>query len=348
MFNPEQWFGGGSVSAQDCISASQSNIGRRRFLALAAAGVFAASAAFAQSPAGALMRIIVAYPTGGPSDAVARALAEKLGAQLGTQVIIENRAGAGGSVGIDAMAKSVPDGLTLAFAAVSPITLNPHVNAKLGYDPFRDVAAVAAVMISPVYVLATPAFSGKTFADVISQAKAKPGALRLATSGVATVGHVMLEQIKAKAGIDITHIPYKGGGQAITDAAGGQFELLLANPSPALTGQIATGRLRLLAVAAPQRLASYANVQTLAELGFAAANLSSTFGIFAPGKTPTATLTRLNAAINKALESPDVRQRLIQLENLPAVMSAAEFAQLLRAEHDANALIVRTANIRAE
>ncbi len=321
---------------------------RRRFLAFAAASAFAVQGAYAQTAPGALMRIIVAYPTGGPSDAVARALAEKLGAQLGTQVIIENRAGAGGSVGIDAMAKSAPDGLTLAFAAVSPITLNPHVNAKLGYDPFRDVAAVSVVMISPVYVLATPAFGGKTFADAIAQARAQPGALRLATSGVATVGHLMLEQIKAKAGIDITHIPYKGGGQAITDAAGGQFELLLANPSPALTGQIASGRLRLLAIAAPQRLASYAQVPTLTELGFAAANLTSTFGIFAPGKTPAATVTRLNAAINKALEQPDVRQRLIQLENLPALMSAAEFAQLLRSEHDANALIVRSANIRAE
>ena len=321
---------------------------RRYFLALACASAFAVASAFAQTPPGALMRIIVAYPTGGPSDAVARALAEKLSAQLGTQVIIENRAGAGGSVGIDAMAKSAPDGLTLAFAAVSPITLNPHINSKLGYDPFRDVAAVAVVMISPVYVLATSAFSGKTFADVIAQAKAQPGALRLASSGVATVGHVMLEQIKLKAGIDITHIPYKGGGQAITDAAGGQFELLLANPSPALTGQIASGRLRLLAIAAPQRLASYANVPTLAELGYAAANLSSTFGIFAPGKTPAATLTRLNAAINKALEQPDVRERLIRLENLPAAMSAAEFAQLLRSEYDANALIVRSANIRAE
>jgi len=320
---------------------------RRRFLAVSVASAFAGSALAQTAPAG-LMRIIVAYPTGGPSDAVARALAEKLSAQLATQVIIENRAGAGGSVGIDAMAKSAPDGLTLAFAAVSPITLNPHINTKLGYDPFRDVAPVAVVMISPVYVLATPAFSGKTFGDVIALARAQPGALRLATSGVATVGHLMLEQIKAKAGVDITHIPYKGGGQAITDAVGGQFELLLANPSPALTGQTASGRLRLLAVAAPQRLASYPTIPTLTELGFAAANLSSTFGIFAPGKTPAATLTRLNAAINKALELPEVRERLLRLENLPAIMNPAEFAQLLRHEHDANASIVRSANIRAE
>ena len=321
---------------------------RRRFLAFSAASAIAAPGAFAQTWPGALMRIIVAYPPGGPSDAVARVLAEKLSAQLGTQVIIENRAGAGGSVGIDAMVKSAPDGLTLAFAAVSPVTLNPLVNSKLGYDPFRDVAAVAAVMISPVYVLATPAFSGKLFGDIVAQAKARPGALRLATSGVATVGHVMLEEIKAKAGIDITHIPYKGGGQTITDAAGGQFELLLSNPSPALTGQIANGRLRLLAVAAPQRLSSYADVPTLAELGFPAANLSSTFGIFAPGRTPAATVQRLNAAINKALALPEVRERLTRLENLPALMSPAEFAHLLRAEYDANASIVRAANIRAE
>jgi tripartite-type tricarboxylate transporter receptor subunit TctC len=321
---------------------------RRRFLALCAAGAMAAAEAYAQSGPAGLIRIIVAYPPGGPSDAVARALAEKLGAQLGMQVIIENRAGAGGSVGIDAMAKSAPDGLTLAFAAVSPLTLNPHVNAKLGYDPFRDVAAVAAVMISPVYVLATPAFSGRDFNDLIAQAKAKPGALRLATSGVATVGHIMLEQIKAKAGVDITHIPYKGGGQAITDAAGGQFELLLSNPSPAVTGQIASGRLRVLAVAAPRRLASFPNAPTLAELGFPAANMTSTFGIFAPGRTPEAVVKRMNAEINRALALPEVRERLVVLENLPVAMSAVEFAQLLRSEHDANALIVRAANIRAE
>jgi tripartite-type tricarboxylate transporter receptor subunit TctC len=321
---------------------------RRGFFALLAAGLMTAASASAQTWPGALMRIIVAYPPGGPSDSVARALAEKLGAQLGTQVIIENRAGAGGSVGIDAMAKSAPDGMTLAFAAVSPLTINPHVNAKLGYDPFRDVAAVAAVMISPVYVLATPAFSGRDFNDVIAQARAKPGALRLATSGVATVGHIMLEQIKAKAGIDITHIPYKGGGQAITDAAGAQFELLLSNPSPAVAGQIASGRLRLLAVAAPQRLASFAKVPTLAELGFPAANLTSTFGIFAPGRTPEAVVKRLNAEINKALALPEVRERLVVLENLPVAMSPAEFAHLLRSEHDANAQIIRAANIRAE
>ncbi len=317
----------------------------RKLIALAAAALVSFGV---QAQTAGLTRIIVAYPPGGPSDAVARSLADKLGAQMGTQVIVENRAGAGGSVGIDVMSKSAPDGLTLAFAAVSPITLNPHVNAKLPYDPFRDVAAVAAVMISPVYVLATPAFSGREFADVIAQAKAKPGALRLATSGVATVGHIMLEQIKAKAGVDITHIPYKGGGQAVTDAAGAQFELLLSNPAPAVRGQIASGRLRLLAVAAPQRLAAFPKVPTMAELGYPAANLTSTFGIFAPGKTPEAVVKRLNVEINKALAAPEVRERLTVLENLPVAMSPAEFAHLLRSEYEANAQIVRAANIRAD
>ena len=154
------------------------------------------------------LRLVVVYPPGGTSDAVARPLAEKLSAQLGQPVIVDNKGGAGGAVGMDAVAKSPADGYTLAFSAISPLTLLPHVG-KVPYEPMKDIAPVASVMYSPVYLLATPAFSGKDFSEAISQAKAKPGSLRLATSGIATVGHVMLEQLKLAAGMDITHVPYK-------------------------------------------------------------------------------------------------------------------------------------------
>lgn len=292
------------------------------------------------------IRLIVVYPPGGTSDGVARPLAEKLSAQLGQQVIVENKGGAGGAIGMDAMAKSPPDGYTLAFSAISPVTL-PHVG-KVPYDPIRDVAPVASVMYSPVYMLATSAFTGKDFNDAIAQSKAKPASLRMATSGIATLGHLMLEQIKLAAGVDIIHVPYKGGGQVVTDAAGGQFELFTSNPSPGVNSLLAQGRMRVLAVAVPQRLASMPNIPTLLELGYPDSNLTSQFGVFAPGKTPDAIVKRLNAEINKALAAPDMAERLVKLDNVPSPSSVEQFAKTVRAEYEANARIVAKAHIRAD
>src|SRR4051812_16755624 len=294
--------------------------------------VFGALLGFAPVPALAqpfptkLIRLIVVYPPGGTSDAIARPLAEKLSVQLGQQVIVENKGGAGGAIGMDAVAKSPADGYTLAFSAISPVTLLPHVG-KVPYDPIKDISPVASVMYSPVYMLATSAFTGKDFNDAIVQARAKPGSLRLATSGIATLGHLMLEQIKLAAGVDIIHVPYKGGGQVITDAAGGQFELFTSNPSPGVNSLLAQGRMRVLAVAAPQRLATMPTVPTMLELGYADSNLTSQFGVFAPGKTPEAIVRRLNAEINKALAAPDLIDRLVKLDNVPSPSGVEQFTK---------------------
>jgi len=158
----------------------------------------------------------------------------------------------------------------------------------------------------------------------------------------------MVESIKAKSGLELIHVPYKGGGQVVTDAAGGQFELFTTNPSPAANGQMQKGTLRVLAVGAPQRLASFKDVPTLAELGFPEANMTSTFGIFAPAKVPTEIINRLHAEIAKAIATPDMTQRLTQLDNVPAVMNPAEFTRFVRAESATNAKIVRERNIKAD
>ena len=292
------------------------------------------------------VRIIVVYPPGGTSDAVTRLIAEKLSPALGQQVVVENKGGAGGALGIEAMAKSAPDGHALAFGAISPLTLLPHVG-KVPYDPIRDVTPVASVMISPVYLLATPAFTAKSFADVVQEAKAKPGRLRIGTSGIATLGHLMVEQLRV-AGLDLVHVPYRGGGQVITDAAGAQFELFTANPSPAVNNFIQQGKLRILAVAAPQRLAILPNVPTLTELGYPDANYSSHFGIYAPAKTPEAALKRLNSEINTVLAAPEMAERLTKLDNVVATMTIEQFARIIRREYDANAMIVAKAKIRIE
>ena len=293
------------------------------------------------------VRIIVAYPTGGVSDIVARALGEKLTAQLQQPVGIENRAGAGGSIGMDAIAKALPDGYTIGFAAISPLVLNPHIG-KVPYDPLKDIVPVASVMFSPVVLLATPAFTGNDFTALLAAAKAKPGAVRWATSGLATIGHITLEQIKARAKVDITHIPYKGGGQVMNDALGGQFEVFTSNPNSALSPHIASGKLRPLAVGAPRRFESLPQVPTFAELGFEAANLTSTFGVFAPARVPEPILARLNAEINKALAAPDLRERLRATDNVPTGGDAKQFEDLIRNEFRMNERIIKEAGIRAE
>ncbi|MGO4579915.1 Bug family tripartite tricarboxylate transporter substrate binding protein [Cupriavidus sp. 2TAF22] len=327
----------------------------RRFPLLAAAPVFAAAvASLSAVPARAAdaypsrpIRLIVAYPTGGISDAVARALGERLSAQMGGSVVVENKAGAGGSIGIDAVAKAAPDGYTLGFASTSPLTLNPHVG-HVNYDPQRDIAPVMSVMYSPVLLVATQSFAGKTFQDLLAQAKARPGSVRWATSGLGTVGHVMLEHVKSRAQADLTLIPYKGAGQQMNDALGGQFEVMSTNASPVLTQHMQAGRLRALAVGAPKRIASMANVPTLAELGYPKANLTSTFGIFAPAHTPPAIIARLNTELNKALAEPEVRERLLKGGEVPTGGTAAQFAAAIRAEYDDNARIVKEAGIKAE
>jgi tripartite-type tricarboxylate transporter receptor subunit TctC len=315
-------------------------------LALCAAALPSASIAQAAWPTRPV-RIVVAYPPGGLSDNIARALGDRLALQLGTPVVIENRAGAGGGIGMDAVAKAAPDGYTLGFSSISPLALNPHLG-KLPFDPVRDIAPVASVMYSPVVLLATSVFQGKDFKDMLTAAKARPGSLRWSTSGLATVGHIVLEQVQSSAKIEITHVPYKGGGQQLTDALSGQFELISTNLSSAVMPHIQSGKLRPLAVGSPSRLEALPQVPTFAELGFAPANLGSLFGVFAPGKTPEAVLLRLNTEINLALQSPELRKRLLSADNVPTGGSAAEFARQIAGESDNNARIIKAAQIRAE
>lgn len=293
------------------------------------------------------IRLVVAYPPGGLSDNIARALADKLAVQLGTSVVVENRAGAGGGIGMDVVAKAAADGYTIGFSSISPLALNPHLG-KMAFDPIKDIAPVVSVMYSPVVLLATTAFEGHDFKDLLAVAKARPGSLRWATSGLATVGHIVLEQVRQGAKIDITHVPYKGGGQQLTDALGGQFELLSVNLSGALLPYIKSSRLRPLAVGAAARAEALPQVPTFAELGFSSANLSSLFGVFAPGKTPESLLMRLNHEINLALQSPELRRRLLGADNVPTGGSAVEFARQIALESENNARIVKTAQIRAD
>ncbi|MGJ7507565.1 Bug family tripartite tricarboxylate transporter substrate binding protein [Variovorax sp. GT1P44] len=293
------------------------------------------------------IRLVVGYPAGGVSDVVARALADKLAVQLGSTLVVENKAGASGTIGMDAVAKAAPDGATLGFSAISPLVLNPHLG-KSPFDPLKDIAPVVSVMYSPVLLLATPATGMRDLKSLLDDARARPGAVRWATSGQASLGHVVLEQLRAAEKVDITHIPYKGGGQQLNDALGGQFEVLSTNAGPAVAAQIKAGRLRPLAVGAPARLDTLPKVATLAELGYPAANVTSLFGVFAPAGTPAILVEKYNAEINRALASPDLRAKLASTDNVPTGGGVEEFANEIAEEFESNGRIVRAAGIKSD
>ncbi|HRL36542.1 MAG TPA: tripartite tricarboxylate transporter substrate binding protein [Ottowia beijingensis] len=322
-------------------------ISRRRAVCGLAACALAPLTARAQAWPAKPIKITVAYPPGGVADAMARLLADKLAPVLGQSVLVDNKAGASGSIGMDAVAKAAPDGYSFGFSAISPLVLNPHLG-KSPFDAARDIAPVASVIASPVLLLGTPALAPKDFRELVAAAKARPGALRWATSGPASLGHIVLEQVKAGAGVDITHIPYKGGGQQINDALGGQFEVLSVNAGPAVMGNLKAGKLKALAVGSPARLEQLPQVLTLAELGLPAANLASVFGLFAPAGTPAAAIERLNAEVNKLLKDKDVLQKIDAADNLPTGGSAADFAKFIAGESASNARIIKAAGIKGE
>ena len=322
-------------------------ISRRRAVCGLAACALAPLTARAQAWPAKPIKITVAYPPGGVADAMARLLADKLAPVLGQSVLVDNKAGASGSIGMDAVAKAAPDGYSFGFSAISPLVLNPHLG-KSPFDAANDIAPVASVIASPVLLLGTSALAAKDFKELVAAAKARPGALRWATSGPASLGHIVLEQVKAGTGVDITHIPYKGGGQQINDALGGQFEVLSVNAGPAIMGHLKAGKLKVLAVGSPARLEQLPQVPTLAELGLPAANLASVFGLFAPAGTPAAAIERLNAEVNKLLKDKDVLQKIDAADNVPTGGSAADFAKFIAGESSSNARIIKAAGIKGE
>lgn len=278
------------------------------------------------------LQLIVVYPPGGVSDTVARALAQGLKTLLGITVIVQNRPGAGGWVGLEALGRAEPDGHTLAFSAISPLTLNPLAGLHLS-DLSQRVIPVASVIRTPVLILGTPEFKGDTFGDLIEQARLYPGTLRWATSGVGTTGHLVMAQIAQQSQTTMVHVPYRGGGQPINEALGGHFEVMSTNMAALQIQYVRRGRLKALAVGAPIRLPALPHVPTLSELGYAPANLDSLFGIFAPANTTIGLVERLNLAINQVLMAETFKARLYSSFDLEAGgLSASEFERQISGE----------------
>lgn len=292
----------------------------------------------AQKRPGAALKILVAYPPGGVSDLVARALAKAMADQLQAPVIVENRPGASGTLALELLQRSPPDGQTLVLTAAAAVGLLRHAAARRA--PNKAAAAplpvqpVAGVMRTPLLLVGTSALAPSAFADMVEAARKHPGMLRWATTGEGTTGHTVLQRVSQLAGVRITHIPYKGGGQQLTDALGGHFELLSTNVAPSQLSALRDGRFKALAVGAPHRLPVLPEVPTLAELGYPSANLDSLFGLFAPPDTPAQVVLRLHAIVEQALRSPAIRQSLLDANNQPYEGSVQDFAQQVEHETD--------------
>lgn len=309
--------------------------------ATAMVGPLAAQTAWPQKP----LRMVVPYPAGGVNDVVARMFSDALAATFGQPVVVENKPGAGATIGMADLAKS-NDQHTFGFAAISPLTLNPYL-MKVAYDPLEDIVPVASVMYSPVYVMSTSAFQGGSFADLLAQAKTGKG-VTIATSGYGTLAHIMVEQLIRATGANFIHVPYKGGSQLITDAAGAQFDVLLANPFAPVNALIDQGKLRVLATTGPQRATAFPQVATLGELGFNKANLTSMFGFYTAKGTTPAVIERFNQEVNRLIGSAAMQHKLRQLDNTPQAMTPEQFSTLVRKDYALNGVVIEQAGIKAQ
>jgi tripartite-type tricarboxylate transporter receptor subunit TctC len=322
---------------------------RRTFLGLAA--VFAGAritAARAQSLAGKQIKLIVPFPPGGATDIVARPFAQMLGDALKATVVIDNRGGAGGSIAADALAKSAPDGLTLMVGTAGTHAINPALYARLPYDVIRDFTPLALIASGPVTVIVYPPLPVKTLADLVALAKQKPGKLNYGSAGVGTPGHLTAEMFRAAAGIDIQHVPYKGGAPAITDLIGGQIQIMF-EPLQASLSNIQGGKVRALALSSKARATIVPDVPTIAESGYAGFETTAWWGVFAPANLPGTLTTSLVAEITRIGGSETFRSRLEPL-GVTAVgnVGGAAFAEFQKGEIAKWGNAVRDAGVKID
>ena len=292
------------------------------------------------------IRFIVPYPPGGGTDVVARIMNEGLAAELGQPVIIDNRGGAAGNVGTDLAAKAAADGYNILFT-LSSHTINPRLYDKLPFDVERDFVPVSLAAAIPQIVVANPSLPVNSVKELIAYAKANPGKLNYASAGTGSPGHMAGELFKLKAGVDMVHVPYKGGGPAVIDTIGGQVQLLFVS-MPAAWQQVKAGRLKALAVTSAKRSVAAPDVPTIAESGLPDYAVESWFGALAPAKTPPAIVAKLNAAFSKVLESPQVKERLLAQGAEAAPSTSAEFDRLIKDELKKWEYVIRAANIKPE
>jgi len=307
---------------------------RRQFtLALVAATLCSAipTMVWAQSFPDKPLRLIVPFPAGGAADMMARGMAQRLGTELGQQVVIENRGGAGGTTAAELAARAPADGYTLFFATMGTHAINPALYAKLRYDPVKDFAPVALTHTTPRVLVVGPSVAARNVKELIALAKQKPGVLSYGSAGNGSSSHLSGALFDALAGVHMLHVPYKGSAPLLTDVLAGRVDMTFDSYT-VYEEQIRSGRARALAVTSRTRLSSLPDIPTLAESGLAGYDVSNWLGVMTPAATPKPVIDKLNAAVVRAMATPELRKQLTQLGIEPASSSPEEFAQLLRSE----------------
>jgi len=270
------------------------------------------------------IRIVVNFPPGGAADQIARSVAPPLQTALGQNVVVENRAGSGGNLGGDVVAKSPADGTTLLMSSGGMVSVNPHIYAKMPFDPAKDLVPVAAAARVLVFLVVRTENPSKDFKAFLADLKAHPGQRSFGSPGNGSSPHLATEMMKAQTGTFAVHVPYRGAAPALTDLLGGQIDFLF-DPGIAIP-HVRSGKLRMLAVGSPQRSPLFPEVPTLDELGLKGFDADTVFGFYAPAGTPEAVVNKLNAEINRILATPALKERIAALGGVPAPMSPAEFA----------------------
>ncbi|PIF78427.1 tripartite-type tricarboxylate transporter receptor subunit TctC [Variovorax sp. 54] len=308
-----------------------------------AAGMAYAQGDWPQRP----VKLVVPFTPGGGTDATSRLIAERLTSLERWTVVVDNKPGAAGNIGLDAVAKATPDGYTIGMGQTSNLTINPWLYSKMPFEALKDFSPIAEVASQPV-VLAVRADSPlRTLADFIKAAKAKPGEFSIAQAGNGTVGHLAGEMLARRAGIKVMQVPYKGAGPAMNDLISGQIALYFGS-SVSVMSQLSNGRARALAVTSAKRLPALPNVPTVAEQGFAGFEATTWVGLVGPAGLPADVINRINAAVVKTVARKDVQDKLAQEGSVPASGTPQQFDAYIRAEHAKWGALIREADIRLD
>jgi len=323
----------------------------RRSLIAAAALAVLAGASYAQAWPAKPIKLVVPFPPGGGTDAVARLVANKLTTQTGWTIVIDNKPGAGGNLGLDAVAKAAPDGYTIGLGQTANLAINPALYSKMPFDPLKDFAAITTVASQPVVLIVNATSPLKTLADVVSASKAKPESLRIGLAGNGTVGHLAGEMLERRADFKMLNVPYKGAGPAMNDLLGNQVELNFANTAAAIP-QLAGKKVRALAVSSGQRIRNVpelADVPTVAEAGYPGFDAITWTGFVAPAGTPAPVVDRLHAEVQKVLKDPDIVAKL-SAEGSTAMAGGTprQFADFIKTEHQKWGALIRDAGIKLD